>query len=110
MTEAEWSEGSDPTPMLLSVYEKARPREFALFTVACCDRIRHLLIDPRSVHAVEVLRRAAEGRATVEEIDNAIGAADEPMYEIVERIGIALLGPEEYERQSLKTRTGPFSF
>ncbi len=68
MTEAEWSEGSDPTPMLLSVYEKARPREFALFTVACCDRIRHLLIDPRSVHARgRCCGRAAGGGATVEE-------------------------------------------
>jgi hypothetical protein len=110
MNEAEWGQAADPSLMLLSLGGKARPRELALFAAACCDRIRAQMVDPRSVCAMAVLHRALDGAATREEIEDAARAADDAMYEAMETIGVALIGREEYDRLTRKTRTGPFSF
>jgi hypothetical protein len=96
--------------MLFSLCDKSRAKELALFAATCCDRIRPLLVDSRSVRALEMLRRALDGAATGEEVENAAREADDAMYQAMETIGVALLGREEYDRLTRKTRTGPFAF
>jgi hypothetical protein len=56
VTESEWLLKSDPTSMVefLRKTRKLSKRKRLLFGVACCHRIRHLLVDDRSVRAIEV--------------------------------------------------------
>ena len=52
-----------------------RDREWRLFAVWCARRVQHLMIDPRSVAALDVAERFARGEATVEELAAARAAA-----------------------------------
>ena len=50
-------------------------REKRLYAVWCARQVKHLLIDQRSLNALEVAERFARGRATREELDAAWAAA-----------------------------------
>ena len=50
-------------------------REKRLYAVWCARQVKHLLIDQRSLNALEVAERFARGRATREELDAAGAAA-----------------------------------
>jgi hypothetical protein len=75
VTEAEWLACKKPSAMLAFLRGRAAPRKFRLFTVACVRRVEHLLTDPRSRAALEVVERYAEGLATPEEMHDAYGHA-----------------------------------
>jgi hypothetical protein len=75
MTEAEWLNATDPTPMLEFLRGKASDRKGRLFGCACCRRIWNLMTDARSQKAVEVAERHAEGLALDEELTVAWHAA-----------------------------------
>ena len=77
MTEAEWLAATDPTPMLEYVLGTASDRKLRLFAVACCRRLWHLVIDPRSRQAVEVAERFTDCLATDEERQLAYSVAGE---------------------------------
>jgi hypothetical protein len=50
-------------------------REMRLYAVACARRVQHLMTDPRSINALDVAERYAEGQATDEELEAARDAA-----------------------------------
>ena len=50
-------------------------REIRLYAVWCARRVQHLMIDPRSIAALDVAERHANGQATDEELDAAWAAA-----------------------------------
>ena len=50
-------------------------REKRLYAVWCARQVKHLLIDQRSLNALEVAERFARGRATREELDAATAYA-----------------------------------
>jgi hypothetical protein len=69
MTEAEWLDCTDPTPMLEFLSGKASDRKLRLFTVACArlvwEKISWLFLRK----AVETAERHADGWASSEELD-----------------------------------------
>src|SRR5262245_44329822 len=50
-------------------------RRSRLFGVACCRRLLHLIVDSRSLKALEVTERYADGAATSDELDAAYSEA-----------------------------------
>ncbi len=86
MTEEQFCSCTDPTPMLrfllgtdyprVQAVEsfpdcKTSDRKLRLFACACYHRVRHLLPEPLAQAAVEVAERFVDGRATVEEFQQA---------------------------------------
>jgi hypothetical protein len=71
MTEQEWLTCADHQPMLAFLHGKASDRKLRLFSVACCDRYRHVLTDERCRTAVRVGEGFADGLATSEELSDA---------------------------------------
>ena len=54
---------------------KGRDREIRLFGVWCARQVQHLMTDQRSIAALDVSERFANGNATKDELDAARGAA-----------------------------------
>ena len=50
-------------------------KEWRLYAVWCARQVRHLMIDPRSIAALDVAERFANGEATQAELDAAWAAA-----------------------------------
>ncbi len=61
MTEAEWLRCPNPFVILYHAQAKMSPRKLRLFAVACCRRLEHLLVDPRSRNALAVAENFADG-------------------------------------------------
>jgi hypothetical protein len=68
------SNGLDDTLWCLRTVPE-HDREWRLFSVWCVRRVQHLMTDPRSLAALDVAERAANGVATQEELDAAGAAA-----------------------------------
>jgi hypothetical protein len=51
-------------------------RKMRLFAVFCARQVQHLITDPRSIKAIDVAERYANGEATREELDAAWSGAD----------------------------------
>ena len=54
---------------------KGRDREIRLFAVWCARQVQHLMTDPRSIAALDVAERFANGDATSDELARACTAA-----------------------------------
>lgn len=52
-----------------------KDREIRLFAVRCARRVQHLMTDQRSIDALDVSERFANGSATTDELEAARGAA-----------------------------------
>lgn len=66
MTEIEWENGTDPTPMLQFVRGEASDRRLRLFAAAAFGRLAALLPDPRQRRGIEVLEQLAEEAITLD--------------------------------------------
>lgn len=82
MNEVEWFKCKNPADMWGVVgwrpeiiRRKAGRRKLRLFGVACCRQLRGVMPDSRSLAAVEVAERFADGRASREEVSLAAEAA-----------------------------------
>ena len=73
------------------VWEKAKPewliwvatrpsvltdKELRLFAVFCARQVQHLMTDPRSIEAIDVAEKHAQGKASDDELAAARAAAD----------------------------------
>jgi hypothetical protein len=94
MDEATWQACADPRPMLAFLRGTVSDRKLQLFFVACCRRVWHLLIDPRSRRAVEVTELLADGLATKEELSQAVDAAGDATEALDEAAGAHWEGPD----------------
>lgn len=61
MTESEWTNATDPRPMLEILKGKASDRKCRLFVCACARRVWSFLTDPLREETVEAAERLAEG-------------------------------------------------
>jgi len=73
MTEPDWFSCSSPEGMLKFLQDQGfgSDRKMRLFAVACCEHVQSLLTDTRSLHAIEVAGRYADGDATEEDLERA---------------------------------------
>jgi hypothetical protein len=71
MTEAEWLAATDPMPMEEFVRQTISPRKQRLCLCQCLHRLRHLLKDPRSWRAVELMEQFADGYVTRADLGRA---------------------------------------
>lgn len=94
MTEDEWLSCSTPGAIRWFLDGLgASERKLLLFTVACCDRLRHLLADGRSRTALDTIARFAAGRATPNEMETASAAAESAANAAVMTVWVSELGP-----------------
>ncbi len=75
MTEQEWLDCSDPTPMLEFLRDKASDRKLRLFAVAYCRSIWPSLTSIRSRRSVEISELYADGRSARKTVIAAGGVA-----------------------------------
>ena len=75
MTEAEWLASSDPMALFKHLKCRFKHRKMRLFAVACCRRISPQLSDQRSLQAIDVAERHADGLASDRELRRADDAA-----------------------------------
>jgi hypothetical protein len=75
VTEQEWLDCTDPTPMLQFLGGKASDRKLRLFGCAACRTLWSFLPDVRSREAVEAAERFADGLIRRQELRKAGGHA-----------------------------------
>jgi hypothetical protein len=72
MTEQEWKECADPTPMLAFLQSRVSDRKCRLFACACCRRLwPGLSCSTEQRRAVEIAEQHADGLARSEELSEA---------------------------------------
>jgi len=86
MIETDWLHCVDPEPMLMFLSEKASARKLRLFLCARAREITPLLTDDRSLRAIEVAERYADGLASPEELKAALKAACDAAAMVQERL------------------------
>jgi hypothetical protein len=72
-----WEKAPDPSWVIWIATRRGvlTDRELRLFAVWCARQVQHLLTDPRSINAIDVAERYANGEATDEELAAAGAAA-----------------------------------
>jgi hypothetical protein len=71
MTEEEWLACAEVNALLGGLPDRTSERKRALFAVACCRQVWHLLEDERSREAAKVAERFVDGAATDDELMSA---------------------------------------
>ncbi len=72
-----WEKAPDPSWVIWIATRRGvlTDRELRLFAVWCARQVQHLLTDPRSINAIDVAERYANGEATDRELTAASAAA-----------------------------------
>ncbi|MFO0926047.1 MAG: hypothetical protein U0736_03285 [Gemmataceae bacterium] len=81
-TEADWLASGSPEQMIRFLDVRGSLRRWQLFACHCCWRIVPLLIDERSLRAVAMAERQAEGTASADEIALALQDAQAAEVEV----------------------------
>jgi hypothetical protein len=68
MTEHEWLTAQHSAPLIQFIRPKASDRKLHYFDIACARRLEPLLIQPASLHAIDVLERYTEGQCDADEL------------------------------------------
>jgi hypothetical protein len=110
MTEQEWQEAIDPRPMLRWLSSRIGAREAMRFAYSCCDRVRALIHDPRSVRALDVLQLAITEGVDRSVIHAVATEAQQAAWLAVRVFCVPILGEEEFNRRIRMARTGPDEF
>src|SRR5687768_9767355 len=76
MTETEWLECTEPQPMLASLQGKVSERKLRLIGGAFC-RLTWQVLTEEGREAVDCIERFADGETGYEELDCAVGRANE---------------------------------
>ena len=79
MTEGEWLECTDPTPMLEFLRERASERKLRLFSCACCRTVWDMLADERSRRGLEAAECHADNPGHLAEDDEVLERCFEAM-------------------------------
>lgn len=82
MTEQEWLDGEQVGRLIAYIETEGRERQLRLFSLACCRRIEHLLVDERSRAALVALEDYAEGKLPEAELERYHSLAREAVTEI----------------------------
>lgn len=93
MTEAEWKTCVNPMGML-TIVEPANQRKLILFACACYGRIRDLLGDERSLYAIDVAERFADGLVSLAELSVAADAATAAFHQADAACGKSTTSPQ----------------
>lgn len=80
MTEQEWLTCDDASLMLALMPVPYSRRKLTLYICAGVRSLWSLLYDERSRHAVEILERNSDGRATADEVASAHFYAESPTF------------------------------
>jgi hypothetical protein len=84
MTEAEWLACTDPVRMLIHLGKRTKQgRKARLFAVACCRRIWHLMVDPRSQGAVLMSEQYADRLEKKDTLTEVAGKAWQAIRELL---------------------------
>jgi hypothetical protein len=87
MTEQEWMDCTDPTPMLQFLASRKNKRKLAMFGVARCRHISRLCSDERGLIAIDVSERYADRKAKINEVRVACRNAREDESGIARPLG-----------------------
>jgi hypothetical protein len=83
MTEAEWLACDDPRSLLEFLRGRTSARKLRLFACACCRRVWGSFGPPKEEalrHAFETAERAAEHRATVQDLEEAFDLGESVVF------------------------------
>ena len=78
-------------------------REMRLYAVDCARSVQHLMTDPRSIAAIEVAERHADGLATDDELVTARDAARAAAWDAAWAAAAARAAAIEVQSDSLRT-------
>jgi hypothetical protein len=91
MTEREWLAQPRVGTMLYFLSEgDGRERQLRLFTLACCNRVRHLVSEARLLRALDALEACADGRLAPAWLQEHADEANQALHDIQ----VALSGPD----------------
>ena len=82
----DWVTSNHPRVMLTFLRGHVSERKRRLFACACCHMVRHLIVDERSWHAVQLAERHADGLATAAELDAAAEIANGIWLDMADRV------------------------
>ncbi len=77
-------------------------RELRLFAVWCARQVQHLMSDPRSVDAIDVAERYADGKATDDELAAARAAASAAAWAAASARDSAWVAQADWLRKNCK--------
>ncbi len=86
MTESDWLTSTEPKALFKFLKCRLKHRKMRLFAVACCRRIAGQLADRRSLAAIDIAERHADGNASDRKLrlaNEAASAAHRQAYDIL---------------------------